>query len=114
MVQLLRQQAGAYRLAIVTFAVGLFIGLVVLGWWLWPVEWTNAGFAHLGPDEQEAIVEAASDLNAFDLLSPRVAQLMRGWDGDVMACQLAEETADVTEYIRLVALAYRVNGTGCP
>ena len=24
------------------FIAGLFIGLVVFGWWLWPVEWTDA------------------------------------------------------------------------
>ena len=29
--------------AIPAFAVGAVIGLIVLGWWLFPVEWTNAG-----------------------------------------------------------------------
>src|SRR5512135_2174539 len=28
--------------SLVIFLVGLVIGLVVLGWWLWPVEWVNA------------------------------------------------------------------------
>lgn len=27
---------------IVTFILGLVLGLVVLGWWLWPVEWVDA------------------------------------------------------------------------
>jgi hypothetical protein len=33
--------------------VGIFIGLVVLGWGLWPVQWTNASPAFLRPDLQE-------------------------------------------------------------
>jgi hypothetical protein len=36
--------------AIIAFVVGLFIGLVVLGWWLWPVQWTDAAPLHLQKD----------------------------------------------------------------
>jgi hypothetical protein len=35
------------------FVVGLIIGLVVLGWWLWPVQWTNASPSDLHPGYQE-------------------------------------------------------------
>jgi hypothetical protein len=35
------------------FVVGLFIGLVVLGWGLWPVQWTNADPSSLRPDLQD-------------------------------------------------------------
>ena len=35
---------------IISFVVGLLIGLVVLGWWLWPVQWTDAGPSDLRPD----------------------------------------------------------------
>jgi hypothetical protein len=34
------------------FAIGLFIGLVVLGWGIWPVQWTNAAPSSLRPDLQ--------------------------------------------------------------
>lgn len=34
------------------FVAGLFIGLVVLGWWLWPVKWTDAAPAHLRTEYQ--------------------------------------------------------------
>jgi hypothetical protein len=34
------------------FVLGLFIGLVVLGWGLWPVQWTNADPSSLRPDLQ--------------------------------------------------------------
>jgi hypothetical protein len=35
------------------FVVGLFIGLVVLGWGLWPVQWTNGTPSSLRPDLQD-------------------------------------------------------------
>ncbi len=36
--------------AAVGFVIGLIIGLVVLGWGLWPVTWTDAAPAHLRED----------------------------------------------------------------
>lgn len=33
--------------------VGLIFGLVVLGWWLWPVQWTDASPTDLHPGYQE-------------------------------------------------------------
>lgn len=36
--------------AAVGFVVGLIIGLVVLGWGLWPVQWTDAAPSHLRDD----------------------------------------------------------------
>lgn len=44
-----------------TFVVGLFIGLVVLGWWLWPVKWTNAAPAHLRAGYQVDYLRMAVD-----------------------------------------------------
>jgi hypothetical protein len=33
--------------------LGLFVGLVVLGWWLWPVQWYDAAPSNLHPDYQD-------------------------------------------------------------
>ncbi|MCA9942855.1 MAG: hypothetical protein KC449_05215 [Anaerolineales bacterium] len=95
------------------FTAGLFVGLVVLGWGLWPVEWVDADYQHLSVDRQAVVVEAAADLNAFDGQSSRVTQLMRGWESDDMACQRALATNDMAERARLVALAWKINGIGC-
>jgi hypothetical protein len=46
---------------IVAFVVGLIIGLVVLGWWLWPVQWTDAAPADLRPEFQEIYLRMAID-----------------------------------------------------
>ena len=43
----------------VAFVIGLIIGLVVLGWWLWPVRWINASPANLHPDFQRQYLTMA-------------------------------------------------------
>jgi heme/copper-type cytochrome/quinol oxidase subunit 2 len=54
----LLDEAGTYaRKPIVTgiagLVVGLFVGLVVLGWWLWPVQWYDAAPSNLHPGYQD-------------------------------------------------------------
>lgn len=48
-------------IGIVAFVGGLFIGLVVLGWWLWPVQWTDAGPDDLRLEYQEIYLRMAID-----------------------------------------------------
>jgi len=43
------------------FVVGLLIGLVVLGWGLWPVQWTSADPSSLRPDLQEDYLRMTID-----------------------------------------------------
>ena len=56
-----------------TFLVGLIIGLVVLGWWLWPVQWTDAAPVDLQLSyrnfflETVAISYAAGEITDQDL-----------------------------------------------
>ncbi len=47
--------------AILGFALGLFVGLVVLGWGLWPVEWTNADLPNLRADLQQDYLRMTID-----------------------------------------------------
>ncbi|MCB0081489.1 MAG: hypothetical protein KDE47_11175 [Caldilineaceae bacterium] len=105
-----KQPPQAYYLI---FVAGLFIGLVVLGWWLWPVEWVDADYQHLSTDRQTAVVEAAADLNAFDNQNGHVARLVYGWGSDGVACDQALAAEDMAERARLVALAWKINGIGC-
>ena len=44
-----------------SFAIGLFIGLVVLGWWLWPVQWSDAAPSDLRIEYQEIYLRMAID-----------------------------------------------------
>lgn len=42
--------------AIGAFIIGLFFGLVILGWWVWPLEWKDAAPQHLREDLQKDYV----------------------------------------------------------
>ncbi len=47
--------------AIAGFVVGAIIGLVLLGWWLFPVQWTDAAPTHLRGDLQQDYLQMAID-----------------------------------------------------
>jgi len=48
-------------LAMLTFVVGAILGLVILGWWLWPVTWTGASPQALDSAAQQDYLRAAID-----------------------------------------------------
>jgi hypothetical protein len=58
---------------IVAFVVGLVIGLVVLGWWLWPVDWYDASPANLHAGYQDWWVRMAVESYQVDK-DPALAQ----------------------------------------
>lgn len=98
---------------IVAFVVGLIIGLVVLGWWLFPVEWTDAGPQHLAEADQELYLRTVAELYAFEGDAEMVRRALGGWEGAEAACNLAAESPDPAERARLEAVAAVMNGQGC-
>ncbi len=48
-------------IAVLAFLLGLFIGLVVLGWGLWPVQWKDASPAYLNADYSADYLRMAID-----------------------------------------------------
>ncbi len=72
----------------VGFFAGLFIGLVVLGWGLWPVQWTDAGPADLRADARVTYLRMAIDSFAA---TNSVADAQTRWGelGDAAAETLA-------------------------
>ncbi|MBC7261771.1 MAG: hypothetical protein H5T63_07125, partial [Chloroflexi bacterium] len=50
---------------IIAFVLGLVIGLVVLGWWLWPVKWTNADPSDLRPSHKETYLQMIAESYAL-------------------------------------------------
>lgn len=78
---------------VASFIVGLFIGLVVLGWWLWPVQWTDAAPEHLRTEHKEVYLRMAID--SYTLHSDPVAAQQRINEvGEESAEILAEIQAD--------------------
>src|SRR5512139_1793055 len=69
---------GGWGSGLFGFLAGLFIGLVVLGWWLWPVQWTGGTYEILSPGLQEDFLRAAIDSYA---LTPDDALANRRYDG---------------------------------
>jgi hypothetical protein len=50
----------------IAFFVGIFIGLVVLGWGLWPVNWTGGSFDTLNLADQQNFLRAAIESYAYN------------------------------------------------
>ncbi|HSQ26267.1 MAG TPA: hypothetical protein VLM80_03980 [Anaerolineales bacterium] len=51
---------------IMGLVVGLFFGLVVLGWWLWPVEWVDANPEHLQYQEKVSYLRQAIEAYGYN------------------------------------------------
>ena len=98
---------------LVVFILGLVIGLVVFGWWLFPVQWDSAGPTALAQPYQDAYVRAIADAYSFDGNTQKVQDALGGWAGVEATCDLASRTDDPAEAQRLNATAMAVNGSGC-
>ncbi len=98
----------------ISFSIGAVIGLVWLGWYVFPVEWTGGSYADLRDSDKIALIEVMADLNAYDPQTPQVMKIGRGWqEMSDWACALARQEADPAQRARLNSLAYRQNGEGC-
>lgn len=47
-------------------AIGTLFGLVILGWWLWPVEWVDATPAALSPEWQDKFLRMSIELYSLN------------------------------------------------
>jgi hypothetical protein len=98
----------------VAFIIGLFIGLVVLGWGLWPVQWTGAGPQDLAEADQALYLRTIADNYSRDLNATKVTDALSGWPGaDAAVCRLALSSPDPAERARLEAVATVLNSQGC-
>ena len=94
--------------------MGLVIGLPLLGWWVWPVQWTNASFNELAPVEQALVIETVADYYAYSSDPVRVAAVLNGWrDGESLVCAMAAQEDDFWARARLISIAAVRNGRGC-
>lgn len=98
------------------FILGFFIGLVVFGWGLTPIEYTDGGPQHLAEADQELYLVTLARLYSIDNNQEHVRNALGRWDGATEAiCQLAADTSPVNppEAQRLEAMALALDPQGC-
>lgn len=108
----LRKNAG--NLPLVAFA-GILAGLVIgltLAWTVWPVEYTDVPFSVLGQAEKAILVEAAAELNAYDLGNETAQKMLVGWNSSEVACRSAFAVADPDRKVQILYLVY-LSGNDC-
>jgi len=54
-------RTSVFTISLIAFIAGLIIGLVVLGWWVWPVQWQGGGLEVLKIESQTDYLRAAID-----------------------------------------------------
>jgi hypothetical protein len=92
-VHITRTQA---RLVGLAFVVGLIVGWIVIGWWLWPVKWNNTEPWLLRPELQKTYVElVAEDYWHTNDLS-RARDALAGWDEEALTQILATLQAEAS------------------
>ena len=91
---------------ILGFVGGLLIGLVILGWMLWPVQWKDAAPVDLHSGYRQIYLETVAhiyDINHDDAAARRMLDL-DGWGDDKLARDLNQaykDTTDPTTQVRL-------------
>ncbi len=77
---------------LVVFAIGLFIGLVVLGWGLMPLEFSDVNPDYLSQTYKDYYVRAVADGYSFDNNTQRGTEGLGGWSGVEATCDFASRT----------------------
>jgi hypothetical protein len=84
---------------VVAFLLGAVVGLVVLGWWLWPVQWTNADPADLRASHKHAYIQLVADSYAAtddrDTALAQIRTLKAPGEEDVSLSVMLNDLIDV-------------------
>jgi len=90
------------------FLAGLLLGWLVIGWWLWPVDWIDADPWDLRVEHQERYVALVAKNYAQAGNADQAREAIAGWDDQALADLLAAmqaKTPDLTAGQRLADLA---------
>ncbi len=74
--------------------VGLLLGWLVIGWWLWPVKWVDADPWDLRAEHKQAYVAMVADSLATNGDSGLAEQRLRHWDRKELAAILQQLIED--------------------
>jgi hypothetical protein len=88
---------GSRRLFLgLAFSFGLLLGWLVIGWWLWPVQWANSDPWHLDPKYQRTFVTLVAEeyWRTSDVFQANEA--LAGWDRQQLADLLTTMKGEAT------------------
>lgn len=71
------------------FLVGLLIGWWVIGWWLWPVQWTNALPSDLRAAERDQYLAMVAESYAAGRNADLAKERLKSWSAEDLAKHLA-------------------------
>ncbi len=89
------------------FIGGLLFGWLVIGWWLWPIQWANVAPAQLSSDHQRIYVAMAAEAYALTGDVAQAQSRLATWDNATLAATLTlliQETTDPVVRERYIAL----------
>lgn len=91
-----------------TFLVGLLVGWMVIGWLLWPVQWSNSEPWQLLPKHQRTFVRLVAEDYWLTGDISRARDALAGWDEEALAELMAameNQASSPEERQHLIALA---------
>ncbi|KAA3665393.1 MAG: hypothetical protein DWQ04_00870 [Chloroflexi bacterium] len=101
----------------IAFILGLIIGNTVLGWYVFPVSWTEAPPQALAQSDQDKILRSVSELFSFDGDQDKVRNTLSAWapaDAANAICdQRANRSTDAADQERLEAIAFVLVAQNC-
>ncbi len=75
---------------VTAFLIGLLIGWWVIGWWLWPVQWTNALPVDLRAAERDQYLMMVAESFAASGNADQARDRLKWWSADKLAKYLAD------------------------
>lgn len=75
------------------FVVGLLLGWIVLGWWIWPVQWTDAYPVDLTAADRAAYVQMVADAYARRADAAVAADRLKSFPAPTLAAALDAQIA---------------------
>lgn len=104
---------GTRERIILSFIGGLLIGLIILGWWLWPVQWKDAAPVDLEASYRQTYLATVARISETDP-SADVRQMLGGesWSEDKLKADLNQAYANASDsaaQTRLASLGRKLN-----
>lgn len=72
------------------FLIGFLLGWLVIGWWLWPVQWINTDPWDLRPEFKKQYILMAADSYALSSNPELLRERFRGWPPEDLAAFIDE------------------------